>query len=238
MIAYHGKPEVKDKYLARVLAQQKAGKIQKGVYWEKPTGIAVGCTIEGSNHACYESELGIPRQIALEEDALFSRMSSPEAEKLPYRFLEAVTVGADLSLVLPKFYIRLCTDKEHGAILKASPDGVIAIQRVVDLIQKLVDGKTVAKSDFLKAKAAAYRVYASELANATDPKATTYTSPPVTALVAYAAYAAASSIVTSWLPYPPSVVSSSYDPHSAYADQQKHYDWMAQVLLAIVKETK
>lgn len=64
MKAFHSDEAVKEKYLERVRAHSAADSIIKGKYWESGKGCAVGCTIEGSDHERYETELGIPRVIA------------------------------------------------------------------------------------------------------------------------------------------------------------------------------
>jgi hypothetical protein len=70
LIAYKGKQSIKNKYLKRVEEHYKADEIIQGVYWENGKGCAVGCTIEGSDqHEKYETELGIPRELAYLEDS-------------------------------------------------------------------------------------------------------------------------------------------------------------------------
>jgi len=44
MIAFHGKPEIKEQYLARVRAHAAADEIIHGKYWEGGKGCAIGCT--------------------------------------------------------------------------------------------------------------------------------------------------------------------------------------------------
>jgi len=106
--------ETKDKYIARVKEHQKADQIIKGQYWENGKGCAVGCTIEGSDHSKYETELGIPKEIAYLEDTLFENLPNELAMTFPLRFLEAVPINADLSKVIAKFVIWQFEDEEHG----------------------------------------------------------------------------------------------------------------------------
>lgn len=42
LLAFHGDPKVKAKYLRRVRAHEKADEIIHGVYWEKGRGCGVG----------------------------------------------------------------------------------------------------------------------------------------------------------------------------------------------------
>jgi phosphoglycerate dehydrogenase-like enzyme len=61
MLAYHNDPTVKAMYLDRIRRHARADEIIHGKYWEKGKGCAVGCTIHGSKHSLYETELGIPQ---------------------------------------------------------------------------------------------------------------------------------------------------------------------------------
>lgn len=79
LIAFHGKKEIKDKYVAKLLAHEKADEIKKGYYWENGKGCAVGCTIEGSDHSKYETELGLPEWLARLEDTIFEAWSARSA---------------------------------------------------------------------------------------------------------------------------------------------------------------
>ena len=64
MIAYHNDPKIKNKYLARVRAHAKADRLVRGIGWDGQKGCAVGCTLENYQHAAYDTELGIPQEIA------------------------------------------------------------------------------------------------------------------------------------------------------------------------------
>lgn len=103
LLAFHNKNRIKESYLTRVRAHESADEIIKGTYWEHGKGCAVGCTIEGNDHSRYEKELGLPEWLAHLEDVIFEGLTNGEAKTFPARFLEAIPVGADLSLVKPKF---------------------------------------------------------------------------------------------------------------------------------------
>ena len=112
MITFNQK--TKDKYIKRVKAHQKADEIIKGIYWQDGKGCAVGCTIEGSDHLKYESELGIPEEIAYLEDTIFENLPNKIAKEFPLKFLQAVPVNADLSHVIAKFVIWQFEDEKVG----------------------------------------------------------------------------------------------------------------------------
>lgn len=67
LIAYHGDPAIKAKYLTRIQAHEAADEIIHGKYWENGKGCAVGCTVHSNSHAAFETELGIPRMLAIRE---------------------------------------------------------------------------------------------------------------------------------------------------------------------------
>jgi hypothetical protein len=105
MRAFHNEESIKQKYINRVLAHQKADEIVKGQYWGEGKGCAVGCTIHGSDHSAYERELGIPEWMARLEDTLFENLPNESAKLWPAEFLEAVNVGADLEKIKTPFLI-------------------------------------------------------------------------------------------------------------------------------------
>jgi hypothetical protein len=172
LIAFHGDIKIKQKYVARVKRHYELDEIIQGTYWQNGKGCAVGCTVEQSDspHKAMEDELGIPRMIASLEDRIFEGLSNGEAKEFPLKFLKAIKPGADLSLVVPKFFVWLLTDPKDGVIRFARPDGKIAIQRVADLYQKKIDGKSVSEATWryaaTAADAAAYAATAAAYADA------------------------------------------------------------------------
>ncbi len=116
MQAFLNDPKVRKLYLGRVKSHAKADEIVQGKYWENGHGCAVGCTIHDSNHAKYESELGIPIELAYLQDALFEALPAAEAKTFPAEFLGAIKVGADLSRVWGKFHVWLLIDAQDGVI--------------------------------------------------------------------------------------------------------------------------
>src|SRR3990167_459227 len=114
LTTFHGDKAVKAKYVARVKAHAEADEIIKGIYWENGKGCAVGCTIEGSDHGKYETQLGIPYQVAVLEDVIFEELPNGHAKKFPLQFLKAVGVGKDLSKICAQVVIWQFEDKKYG----------------------------------------------------------------------------------------------------------------------------
>jgi hypothetical protein len=135
MVAYHNDRAIKEKYLSRVRAHRAADELVHGEYWKGGKGCAVGCTIHSGNHAAYETKLGVPEVLARLEDAIFEHLPPPESLSWPDAFLSAIPVGADLSLVWPRFAAWLLVDSEAGvsrfagdrADVRAAIEGVSAL---------------------------------------------------------------------------------------------------------------
>ena len=139
--AFHNDPKIKQKYLDRVTAHEKADEIIHGTYWENGKGCAVGCTIEGSHHERYESELGIPSAIAHLEDCLFEMQTNGDSKTFPRRFLEAIKPGAKLYLVVPKFIVFLLKDVVKVKEVAEDKRVVKAVLDTAKLWQSVIDGK-------------------------------------------------------------------------------------------------
>jgi len=227
LIAYHGKKSVKTKYVNRVKAHAKADEIIKGTYWQNGKGCAVGCTIEGSEHERYETELGIPRLLARLEDGIFEGLPNERAMKFPLQFLEAVNVGVDLSSVFPKFMFWLLGDKKDGVLKYAKTDAQKkAIKRVIALYKNKIAGKEVTQEDWRKARSAAYAAAAD--ADAYDAAAAAYAA-AADADAADAAYAAAYAAAAA-------AAYAAYAAYAAAAAQQQARIKQADKLLELIKE--
>jgi len=143
MIAYHGKAEIKELYLARVRAHAAADELVKGVYWEKGKGCAVGCTVHSDSHRDYETMLGIPIELARLEDVHFERLENGDSKKWPELFLSSIRVGADLSMVWPKYAFWML-----DGLPKQKDERVIkSIDSVRDLYAEWIDTGTKPNED-------------------------------------------------------------------------------------------
>jgi len=119
MLAYHNSEKLKKKVIDKMIAHRKADELIKGRYWQDGKGCAVGCLIECSDHAQYESMFGIPQALARLEDCIFEGLPNEKAMQWPERFLCAINVGADLSRVVWEFLYWNLTE---NLILKDSDD--------------------------------------------------------------------------------------------------------------------
>lgn len=156
MIAFHGKVEIKDKYVKRMRKHIELDQLIRGKYTndENPAspefrGCAVGCVLHSSNHEDYEAELGIPTQLALLHDACFEGVPSEQAAKFALDFLEIIPIGADLSGVINHFYVWLLIDPENGVIRFADNDNErTVITNVAVLHQRVIDGDIPLESEW------------------------------------------------------------------------------------------
>lgn len=129
--AFHGRQEIKDKYLARVRAHRLADEIVQRIGWDGRCGCAVGCTLDMYSHARYPVELGIPVVLAHLEDAIHEALPHHAMLAWPERFLAAIEPGADLAPVWPRWARRALADDDHGiANFVSAPELAEAIRGV------------------------------------------------------------------------------------------------------------
>lgn len=170
LIAFHGKQEIKDKYIARVKAHQEADEIEKGYYWENGKGCAVGCTIEGNEHNRYETELGIPTILAQLEDGIFENLPNEYAKTFPLKFLEAIPVGADLSNVFNHLVVWEWEDETHGLKniqeIKDDQELYNCCESVCNLYKRVLAGETVTIEEWDSLYNLAYQLEAGAWARA------------------------------------------------------------------------
>jgi hypothetical protein len=155
LIAYHGDPAIKSKYLNRVLAHQAADEIAHGFYWENGKGCAVGCTLHSNRHAAYETELGVSRMLARLEDRLFEGMANGKSKEFPAKFLAAIQPGADLSRVGWIFLHWLLTEELVG---RDDPRVAQQVKACADVLIPLTQGEPVDRQAAREARGEAFRV--------------------------------------------------------------------------------
>ena len=146
-VAYGGSQKLKDELLAKLRAHREADTLVKGTYWAKANGgfkgRPVGCLLEESTprHERYESEWGIPAQLAWLEDGIFETLPDDLSQAWPERFMGAIEPGADLSHVWPRFAIWLMVDGEWGVVNATNEEKVKDIcHRVANGYGRMVEG--------------------------------------------------------------------------------------------------
>jgi hypothetical protein len=163
MLAFHSDPKIKAKYLTRVKAHEAADEIVHGKYWEDGKGCGVGCTVHSSEHAAFETEMGIPRMLARLEDTLFEGQANGDSKRFPARFLEVIPVGADLSRVPWIFLHWLLTEELVG---RDNPRVAKQIKACADVLVPLIKAEPVDREAALKARSKARSAAAAAYADA------------------------------------------------------------------------
>jgi hypothetical protein len=220
-VAFKNKPELKEKYVTRMEAHAKADELIQGTYWENGKGCSTGCLMHSSTpHKKMETVLGIPETVAYLNDRIFEGLDKGDAQKFAQDFIRVIPVGADLSLITPKFMVWLMKDLRKYA--KGYPDVLKALKTVADLYQKIIDGGVVSDEEWALAAEAARAAWAAEAARAAARAARAAAWVARVARVAEAvAEAAAEAAWAAWA--------------AAEADQYKK---MAKKLLELLAEAK
>jgi hypothetical protein len=256
MKSFHNKPELKEMMLEEVMKHQKADEIIQGSYESRGKYCAVGCSIESLNarlgkhyshgdHSVYETELGIPKIIARLEDRIFEGLEREKAKMFPLRFIQAVPVGVDLSLVWPKFAIWLLGDEKDGVIKYVETDEQKKIIiDIVELYKRVIAGESIeslkkefaiAATDAAAANAATAYASASAAITATA-YATAYASAAITtaATAAYAITTAANAAYDDAYAITTAAEAEADAAYAADAARKNHYSKCADKLLEIL----
>ena len=224
MKAFHSDPEIKKKYLDRVLAHQEADEIVKRVYWKEGKGCAIGCTLHSDNHKGYETELGIPEWLARVEDTLFEGMSLEKSKAWAADFLNAVNVGADLQGIKSSFMVIVLTSTLDTFNHNKYP---LVKKTIVSCIEAWKDG-SIYNTDVRKSiKKAAYAADATSTASAAASAAYAADAADAAYAAASAAYAAASAAAY-----------DAYDAASAASARKRTCGFFADELIKLLKECK
>lgn len=151
MLAYHNDLSLKSKYVDRMKAYMKADAIVQGLGWDGRKGCGIGCTFENYDHARGPIEIGVPETLMRLEDCIFERLPEDQAKRFPLAFLEAIPVGADLSMVWPRFAVWLLTSPDHGVLQHTGDDTRPSVEAVIDLYRRWVDGDQPPDEEFKEA---------------------------------------------------------------------------------------
>lgn len=153
LIAYHGNPQLKAKILAQITAHREADEILQGAYYRtdgKVQVCAVGCVLHDPNggHEQYEPEFGIPSVLAHLEDGMFESMELEHAKEWPYRFMNAIQPGADLSGVWPRLIEWMMIDEKWGLVnIVEAPDVKAVVQRVGEAYRRMNAGEVISDAE-------------------------------------------------------------------------------------------
>lgn len=152
MQAFHNDPLIKEKYLNRVKKHREMDDFRRGFYWDNGRGCAIGCTIERSSnvHESYQYELGIPLPLVFLQDVIFENMDYEDALEYPEKFLQSISVGANLDAVDDQIILWLLTDPDDGIISHVSGKTKDILEEIVPLVQREAAGEKVPIAEWTK----------------------------------------------------------------------------------------
>jgi len=181
--AWHNSPDLKTQVVDRLRQHRAADEIVHGVYQELDPdtasgyrGCAIGCTlpaqpsynVDGIDqitpgqgwHAQVEAEYGIPATIAHLIDGIFEALPTDRGEHADFAVavIEAIPVGADLSLVSSRLMLDLLADPQRGMfqLCDEGSDARTAVEAVAGLYVRRLAGDEPSEEDWDRAAWAAW----------------------------------------------------------------------------------
>ena len=249
MVSYHGSQELKTRFTAHVERHRQLDQIAQGTYGTerggKWRGCAVGCSlrsldeiegrtlrVDNNDHADLAERLGIPLVLARLEDRIFEGLAPEEAKLWPTLFARAIPVGADMSLVWPRFAHWMLSDGTSGVIRFAKIDQTkAAVSRVAELFAEQIAGGKVSAARWSAAAARWSAAAAVARWSAADAAAAA-----AAAAAADAARWSAAAAAARWSAAAAAAAAAADAAADAAAARQKHYKAMAEALLRFMSE--
>lgn len=160
MLAYQG-IETKDEMLARLAEHYRLDQIIQGAYWSAGKGCAVGCLTHdpAGGHDQFPVRWGIPVELAYLMDGLFELLPADVCPDWPTRIMSAIPVGADLSLVWPRWAHWMLTGLLPG-LLPGAEESAAVVEQVADLYLRVIAGSLPTAVEWSEAARAAARAAA------------------------------------------------------------------------------
>jgi hypothetical protein len=230
MKAFHGKKTIKAKYLSRIRAHAAADEIEKGFYWQRGRGCAVGCTIHGSDHAAYETELGIPMWLALLENRIFEGMPLDQAKLWPEKFLAAIAVGQDLEKVKKPFLAFVVADAKESA-RSATARATSALTEALTATEAASEAAEAAASE-----SAAWEAASAALAAARAAEAATWSAATAARALARAEAEAEADTEANAANAVEALAEAAVWPSLAEAAQAEAYSYFADKLIELIEQ--
>ncbi len=172
--AWHNSAALKAEVYARMLAHREEDSIIQGLYQIVDPSVAsgykgclIGCTLpyRGGEKQPFEgwhnrvADLyAIPAGVGHLLDRVFENIAHDEAGPFALASIEAIPVGADLTLVLSRWWLDVLVDPEHGVVRHTavgSPQRT-AVETVATLHQRRLLGDEPARSSWVQAREKAW----------------------------------------------------------------------------------
>src|SRR5690606_4245016 len=103
---------------------------------------------EDYKHARGPIEIGVPETLIQLREAIFENLPPAKAKLFRLAFFEAIPVGADLSMVWPRFALWLLADPHRGVLRHCNDDTRPSVEAVADLYRRWVDGDQPSADEF------------------------------------------------------------------------------------------
>jgi hypothetical protein len=148
MLAYHNNAKLKASMSSDMHFTISEGLIIQGMSFRD----VVRCVsrVENGSYKTLEEEIGIPSLIAQLAEFIFEGLEYEKAKKFTTDFLEAIPVGADLSMVWPKLIHYVMVDNEVGLINFVKTEySKFAIERLAHLFMRKIDGEIITENQWI-----------------------------------------------------------------------------------------
>lgn len=168
-LAWHNDAALKERTVAALRKDREIDAFVQGTYISKDPeaalgfrGCAIGCVVQSQRgiiasdtenwHQMVEDDLGIPLVVSHLIDRIFEDLSTDDEQHAQFAVdaIDAVPVGADLSLVSARFMIDILGDDEHGVLQFAGDreDVTASINQVIALYERRLDGDEPSESEW------------------------------------------------------------------------------------------
>ncbi len=152
MQAFLNKKEIKNDSISKLEKHIFQGDLTKSEYWNGSKGTAVGCTVQSFDCSKYEVELGIPKDVAFLEDAVFNELPLTQGGPFAVNFLESINIGSDLSKLYSQIIIWQFEDVKYGLgsikEVKRDIELYTYCEEVISLYKKERSGISVSPKEF------------------------------------------------------------------------------------------
>jgi len=177
-LAWHSNPDLKTEVVARMTAHRADDSIIQGIYQQIDPDLAsgyrgclIGCTLppqaKGRGprvgwHHRVEELYGIPTDIGHLLDRIFENLPTDDGQHARFAVasIEAIPVGADLSLVASRLMLDILADPAYGVLTLTIADSKrqATIERVIGLYRRRLAGDEPSRQEWLEPRKGSFGV--------------------------------------------------------------------------------
>ena len=170
-LAYHSDPKFKADFVQECIWHREQDRYISGTFQREDKegfkGCSIGCSVNSlkrlgknsidySDHAGCAKLLGWPEWLCRLQDGIFEGLPAKDRPRFTEQLAQAIPVGADMTMIWPKFAHWLLVDPKDGVIRLAETDQVRdAINTVGSLFQRWIDGDKPSVGEWESAESAA-----------------------------------------------------------------------------------